>query len=85
MPKLTLFIQERCPFCRKALAYMEELQQQPDYKDIEIEIIDENIQKELADSYDYFYVPTFYEGNRKLHEGAIYKNELEELFKSVLK
>lgn len=85
MAKLTLFIQDTCPFCRRALAYIEELQKDANYKAIDIEIVDENIEKERADSYDYYYVPTFYLGQEKLHEGGIYKDEVKALFDDVLK
>ena len=84
--KLTLFILRDCPFCKKALKYINELKEEhPEFKTIELDIIDEQEQKTLADSYDYYYVPTFYLGKKKLHEGGIYKNEVEELFQSVLK
>jgi glutaredoxin len=83
MPALTLFIQTTCPFCRRALGYIDELKQLPEYKDIEIEIVDEIEQQERADTYDYYYVPTFYLGDKKLHEGAIYKEEVKALFDSI--
>jgi len=84
--KLTLFVLNHCPFCKRALQYISELKEEhPEFKDIELDIIEENEQKELADSYDYYYVPTFYLGKEKLHEGAIYKEEVEKLFASLLK
>ena len=84
--KLTLFILRDCPFCKRALKYIDELKEEhPEYKEIELDIIDEREQKELADSYDYYYVPTFYLGEKKLHEGGIYKNEVQGLFEEVLK
>ncbi len=85
MPKLTLFIQDTCPFCRRALEYIDELKKLDEYKDIDIELVDENVEKERADSYDYYYVPTFYLGEEKLHEGGIYQNEVKALFDDVLK
>jgi len=82
--KLTLFILRDCPFCKRALKYIDELKEEhPEFKSIELDIIDEQEQKALADSYDYYYVPTFYLGGKKLHEGGIYKNEVEDLFKML--
>jgi len=82
--KLTLFVLNGCPFCKRALKYICELKEEhPEFKSIELDIIEEQEQKELADSYDYYYVPTFYLGKKKLHEGAIYKNELEDLFRTL--
>jgi len=85
MPKLTLFIQETCPFCRRALSYIDELKKDGAYNEIELEVVDENIEKERADSFDYYYVPTFYLGDEKLHEGGIYQEEVKALFDDVLK
>jgi thiol-disulfide isomerase/thioredoxin len=84
MPKLTLFIQDTCPFCRRALGYIDELKQLDAYKSIDIETVNEKVEKERADSYDYYYVPTFYLGDEKLHEGAIYYDEVKALFDKVL-
>ena len=84
--KLTLFILHDCPFCKRALQYIHELKEEhPEFKKIELDIIDEQEQQELANSYDYYYVPTFYLGEKKLHEGGIYKNEVKDLFQSLLK
>ena len=84
MAKLTLFIQPNCPFCKKAFAYIDELKQEDKYKAIDIEIVDELVEVERADTFDYYYVPTFYLGDKKLHEGGIYLNEVKALFDSVL-
>lgn len=85
MPKLTLFIQETCPFCRRALSYIDELKKLDEYKNIDIEVVDEKVEKVRADSYDYYYVPTFYLGEEKLHEGGIYPDEVKLLFDDMLK
>ena len=71
MKPVTLFYQPRCPFCKKALGYLEELQRQEPYGRIEIRMIDELAEPEVADRYDYYYVPTFYVGDKKVHEGGI--------------
>ena len=85
MMKLTLFVLEHCPFCRRARQYIQELKEEyPEFQSIEIEVIDEEKQKELADSYDYYYVPTFYLCKQKLHEAGINKEEVKALFQKVL-
>jgi protein-disulfide isomerase len=63
---------------------MAELQKQDAYKDIEIEMIEETEQPELADRFDYYYVPTFYIDGEKLHEGGIFPDEVEAIFKKAL-
>lgn len=42
MKAVKLFYQERCPFCKKALRYIEELKEEyPEFQPIEIEMIEE--------------------------------------------
>jgi glutaredoxin len=84
MKNLTLFIQPNCPFCKKALSYIDEIKQDEKYRAISIEIVNELVEADRADSYDYYYVPTFYLGDQKLHEGGIYKDEVKALLDSVL-
>ena len=67
MKELTLFVMRGCPYCRQAKQYLEELRQEnADYAAIPIREIDENVERELADSYDYYYVPSFYLGRESL-------------------
>ncbi len=85
MKKITMFYQERCPFCRRAFQYIDELRNEsPAFKDIEIETIEETQHPDIADQYDYYYVPTFYIDGEKVHEAGIFKNEMEELLKKAL-
>ena len=85
MKTITLFYQERCPFCKKAFRYIEELKEEhPEFRDLRIETIEETLQPELADQYDYYYVPTFYLDGQKEHEGGIYKDEVEALLRKAL-
>ena len=77
MKELTLFVMRGCPYCRQAKQYLEELRQENvDYAAIPIREIDENAEAELANSYDYYYVPSFYLGREKLHEGASTKEKI---------
>ena len=85
MKKLKIFYLERCPFCKKAFQYIEELKQEhPEFKSIAIETIEESKEPEIANSYDYYYVPTFYVDDQKVHEGGIYKPEVKAILQSVL-
>ncbi len=47
-------------------------------------MIEESQQAELANSYDYYYVPTFYLGDEKLHEGAMTEEDVQSVFDKVL-
>lgn len=85
MAKLKLFYLPRCPFCKKALAYIDELKEEnPAFKGVEIEMIDESAEPELAEKYDYYYVPTFYQNEKKVHEGGIFKEEVRNLLQSAI-
>ncbi len=80
-----MFIQPRCPFCVKALKYIDEAKAaHPELQNIEIEIHDELKEPEFADKFDYYYVPTFYIDAEKVHEGGIYAPEVEELLRKAL-
>ena len=49
MKKITMIKMQGCPYCAKAAEAIEELRaEQPAYAGIEVEIIDENEQPELA-------------------------------------
>ena len=84
MRKLMIFIQKNCPYCKAALRGIEELQKEEIYQEIEITLIDELVESEYADTFDYFYVPTFYYQDRKIHEGAINDIELKQIFDNVI-
>ena len=47
-------------------------------------MIDEQINSELADQYDYYYVPALFDGNTKLHEGVASKDGLKKIFDQYL-
>uniref|UniRef100_UPI004057A674 glutaredoxin family protein n=1 Tax=Alistipes sp. TaxID=1872444 RepID=UPI004057A674 len=82
---LTLFYLKQCPFCKRALQYLDELKSSyPEFQAISIHLIEESEQPEVADRYDYYYVPCFYLGEEKLHEGGIYKEEVEQLLRGLL-
>lgn len=85
MKKFEIFYLENCPYCRKAFKYIDELKSQfPQFKKIEMTIIEESRQKQTADARDYYYVPTFYVDGKKVFEGACDKKDVENILKSVI-
>jgi glutaredoxin len=61
---------EACPHCQNAIKWMDELfKKHPEYREIPFEMTDEKKDPEYADKFDYYYVPTFYVGEEKVHEG----------------
>ena len=71
MKKITLFYLENCPYChnaRKALAEL--VKENPAYGSIEVDWIEESREPKIAEQYDYYYVPTVYDGRQKLYEAS---------------
>ena len=72
MAKITIFALKYCGFCRQALKYLDAIMDEhPEYRQLEIETVDETVERERARAHNYFYVPTFYIGEDKVHEGAV--------------
>lgn len=66
---LTIFHMTGCPYCRKARQALDELREEnPAYRGVSIEWIEENEQPEVADRYDYYSVPSIFRGTEKLYE-----------------
>lgn len=85
MQKVTMFMMHSCPYCRAALAWMGELcKENKNYQSIPVEIIDENEHPDIAGKYDYYFVPTYYVGDRKVHEGAASKSKVDKVFNLAL-
>ena len=85
MKPVKLFYLRNCPFCKRALRYIDEAKAAyPELAAVEIELIEESEEPEVADRYDYYSVPTFYVGGEKLHEGGIYPDEVEAVLRKAL-
>lgn len=86
MKPVKLFYLKNCPYCKKALGYIENAcEADPALRAVEIEMIEESEQPDLADKYDYYYVPCFYVDGEKVHEGGIWADEVEGVLKKALK
>lgn len=85
MKRVQLFYLKNCPFCKKALQYIDTVKASvPELADLQIELIEESEEPAVADRYDYYYVPTFYIDGVKVHEGGIYPDEMEPLLRKAL-
>lgn len=65
MKKITMLVIQDCPYCAQAKKAIAEVN-----PNAAIEIIDENLQPELASKYgkDYYYVPSMFVDDRKIYE-----------------
>ena len=69
MKKITLFYLEDCPYCHYAKRAVKELtSENAAYNDIEIDWVEESVHPEISQQYDYYFVPTIFQGNKKLYE-----------------
>lgn len=87
MKKLYMFVTSWCPHCKNAKKWMKELQEEnPEFQKINLEIIDEEKQSERVDelNLDYYYVPTFFLDNEKLHEGVPSKDIVKSVLEKAL-
>jgi thioredoxin 1 len=81
MKPVQMFIQKSCPYCKQALSWMEELKNEnPEFSKVEVEIIDELEQPDLAGQYDYYYVPTYYIKGTKVHEGKASRDIVKDVY-----
>ena len=81
-----MFITSWCPYCKQAYSIIEDLKNtNPEYANIEVNIIDEERQPEISKQYDYYYVPTFYVNGVKIHEGVPSKDIIRKVFEEACK
>lgn len=74
---LLYFYMKGCPYCKMADGYIAELiSENPAFAGIKITKVEELENRELARSYDYFYVPCLWLGKQKLHEGVPTKDKI---------
>lgn len=84
MKDITVLITDWCPHCKRAINWIDEVKQEnPKYKEIKVEIIDEEKTPEIAQQYDYYYVPTYFVGKRKAFEGGTTKEIVRKVFEEA--
>ena len=85
MKKITYFYLKTCPYCRQADRMIQDLiDWEPQFSAVQIEKIEEREHAEIADRYDYYFVPCFYIGEKKLMEGVPTPEKVRETFLAAL-
>lgn len=84
MKPVLLFVLEGCPYCKRTLKDLAELQKEERFKDIEITMIDEAEQPEYANQFDYYHVPTFYVDGVKRKEGVLTKQDVQDVLEEAI-
>ena len=68
-----MFYLSDCGYCEKAFCALDELCLETQaYRDIPIAKIEESKYPDLAGQYDYYAVPSFYDGTKKLFEAHLF-------------
>ena len=84
--KVKMMMLDSCPYCKQAFKMMDKLQaQHPEYKNVDIDVIEERKEPEKIKGYDYWYVPTFFVGEQKILEGVPTMDGVEKVFLEALK
>ena len=87
MRPITMFYLESCGYCTRAKQALKELKaENPAYEMVEITEIEESRHPELAEQYDYYAVPSFYDGHTKLFEAHLFmsREDMREEVRKVL-
>ena len=87
MKPITMFYLENCGYCAKARRALDELYaENPAYKKVPITMIEESREPALADTYDYYAVPSFFHGKTKLFEAHLFMSyeDIRDEVKKVL-
>ncbi len=86
MPKkVKMMMLDTCPYCKQAFKMMDQLKaEHPEYNTVEIEVIEESKEPEKIEGYDYWYVPTFFVDDQKIHEGVPTLEKVERVFQEAL-
>lgn len=80
-----MFVTSWCPYCHQAISMMQQLKNiNSEYASIPINIIDEELEPQIAQNYNYYYVPTYFIGDTKLHEGAVTNDVLINILNRAL-
>ena len=71
MKEVKMFMFEGCPHCKKAQELIEALKEKcNEYAQIKILSKKKKKDPQIADAYDYYYVPAFFVDEVKVHEGV---------------
>ncbi len=86
MKDVLMMMMAGCPHCRRANQMIEELMEEhEEYRSVSIRRVDENVDKALAESLDYYYVPTFFVDGKKMMEGVPTKEAVEAVLKEAVR
>lgn len=85
MANITLYHFEGCPACGRAKEWIKELRQEkPELQKAQIEMVDVYKTSNFRPPAPFQYVPTFFVDGRKVLEGAVTKEQIEQIMQSAI-
>lgn len=85
MKKIRMFTAVWCPHCTNAKGWLNELlEEHPAYKNLVIEHIDIDSQKDKLVGVNFYYVPTFYIDEEKVFEGVPSKESVKKVLDAAM-
>lgn len=84
MKPVKFFYLSYCPHCRKAESILSEALRDQRFADVKIERIEESQHPEIAEQYDYYYVPCFYVGEVKIKEGILNHKDVIDVLEAAI-
>ncbi|MBQ6053185.1 MAG: thioredoxin family protein [Clostridia bacterium] len=86
MGEILYFYLSSCPHCSKADRIIRSVvERYPEFKQVKIRKIEESLKPEIADKYDYYYVPCFFVNGKKIFEGPASVEKVCDAFREALK
>ena len=85
MKDVLMMILPDCPYCHQAMRMMEALRSEDArYAAVKVRVVNEQEGTALAESLDYYYVPTYFVGGQKLHEWVPTLEAVRRVFDAAL-
>lgn len=85
MKKIRMFVAVWCPHCTNAKGWLSELlDENSSYRNLPIELIDIDKDKDKLVGVNFYYVPTFYLDEEKVFEGVPSKESVRKVLDAAL-
>lgn len=73
-----LFYLPNCPHCKQALSLLDIWKKEGLLDGLEVQLVNESQEAELANQFDYYYVPCLFSNGEKLYEGRVNEEKWKE-------
>ena len=85
MANITLYHFETCPACGDAKKWMKELKlEQPELAGVQVDLVDVHKTPGFKPPAPFYYVPTFFVNGKKVLEGEVSKQKVEDILRMGL-